>query len=224
MTKQDPAFHRTNGSCCQTRLQKYLKVKRIKHPLDSETVLPVNTDACEYLYLNIDKMHLFIQGEMVIFASLHSADGTGDAASRWHFVGQGMVLPGKRVRLAVKHSHLLAFGPHCLRRLGFSCQETQFCSTKSWPNPFQQELYLHSWVINYDVHSWLAFILAMFKHRSEWGLQHVGYGASAKVNGILFSLLDLRPFEDLLRISHVSFYVTVSWIFNTHCNVFQCVL
>lgn len=41
----------------KSMLRKYLKeVKRIKHLLDSKTVVPMYTCACEYLFLNTDKM------------------------------------------------------------------------------------------------------------------------------------------------------------------------
>lgn len=49
----------------------------------------------------------------------------------------------------------------------FSRSGVQFCSMKTWPNPFQWNFDLHPWVINDSVYQWVAFILDVFKHRTE---------------------------------------------------------
>lgn len=138
----------------KTMLQIYLKeVKRIKHLLDAKIVLPMYTCACEYFHLNRDKMHLFLLGEMHTFASLHSADSTGDAGgSRWHFLGPG-ILHVRQVQTTVKYSHLLASGSLCSSSLVFSCPEIQFCSMKMGPTHFSGSFtYIHSY-------KWFCFLV-----------------------------------------------------------------
>lgn len=161
LTKQDPALPNHEQWLSKSMLWKYLReVKRMKHHLlDSKTVSPTYTYACEYLFLNIDKMPGSSGGR--------KKRREAAAGSRWLFWGPGIVLLVRRLWTAVKHSHLPARGSPGLGSQLFSRPQVQFCSMKTWPNPFQWNFYLHPWVTNDTVYQWSAFILDVFKHRRE---------------------------------------------------------
>lgn len=204
LTKQDPVLPLNHEQWrSKSMLWKYLREdKRIKHLLDSKVVSPRYTHACEYLFLNVDKM----PGSSREAERHRGRRLQGAGACFW---GQGLFF---RRGGCVQRSDTATYRP-----------------PGPWPQqpalltPTRSALQHENVAQPIPVEPWLTsmgyqrFSLSGTGIYSGWvqaqkaGLHHVGNSVPAKVNYTWISPQDLRGLHDLQRISPVSCHAAICW-------------